>query len=409
MNNWNYDSERFKLIDYNIRDKQTNVRTQILYMISRTISMFCYQNLPDTIPHKELEKLLQINGYAGIIEHEGKLYAVTGGLGGEPDEYYQPTTLVVSNPYLKLNKTFKIGEDCVLIDNDPFRLGLIPLISRYTTLLNENELTMYLASIGKRLPMLVSANDDSTAESAKLVFKQLEEGTIGVVGENMLLDGLKSFPNNNTVNMSDLFEYHQYIKATMFNELGINSNFNMKRERLLSGEVEQTEDSLAPLVDRMMEHRAKGVKEMNEMFGTNVGVSFDSAWKYDATRGFYHESDMDFVDQPEPMMDEEDVQAAEEEVAEDITEEPTVEATPAEEVAEPAAEEPVEEPTEEEQPTEEPAEEPAEETVEEQTEEPTEEEEQPTEEETQETEEEPMEETEEDKKDEGDEEDERKN
>lgn len=396
MNNWNYDSERFKLIDYNIRDKQTNVRTQILYMISRTISMFCYQNLPDTIPHKELEKLLQINGYAGIIEHEGKLYAVTGGLGGEPDEYYQPTTLVVSNPYLKLSKTFKIGEDCVLIDNDPFRLGLIPLISRYTTLLNENELTMYLASIGKRLPMLVSANDDSTAESAKLVFKQLEEGTIGVVGENMLLDGLKSFPNNNTVNMSDLFEYHQYIKATMFNELGINSNFNMKRERLLSGEVEQTEDSLAPLVDRMMEHRAKGVKEMNEMFGTNVGVSFDSAWKYDATRGFYHESDMDFVDQPEPMMEEGDIEAAEEEtmeetpveepmVEEPITEEPAAEPEPE---AEPEVEETTEEPTEE---TEEPMEE---------TEEPTEE---TDEEETQDTEEEPMEETEEDKEDEEDE------
>lgn len=396
---YNYDAERFKIIDYNIRDKQKNVRTQILYMISRTISMFCYQNLPDTIPHKELEKLLQINGYAGIVEHEGKIYAVTGGLGGEPDEYYQPTTLVVSNPYLNLNKTFKIGEDCVLIDNDPFRLGLIPLISRYTTLLNENELTMYLASIGKRLPMLVSANDDSTAESAKLVFKQLEDGTIGVVGENMLLDGLKAFPNNNTVNMSDLFEYHQYIKATMFNELGINSNFNMKRERLLSGEVEQTEDSLAPLVDRMMEHRAKGVREMNEMFGTNVGVSFDSAWKYDATRGFYHESDMDFVDQPEPMMEEADIEAAEEE---------TMEETPVEEtpVEEPMVEEPAAEPEPEAEPeVEETTEEPTEETEEpvEETEEPTEE---TDEEETQDTEEEPMEETEEDKEDKEDEENE---
>lgn len=399
MNNW--DSERFKIIDYNIRDKQKNVRTQILYMISRTISMFCYQNLPDTIPQKELEKLLQINGYAGIVEHEGKLYAVTGGLGGEPDEYYQPTTLVVSNPCLNLNKTFKIGEDCVLIDNDPFRLGLIPLVSRYTTLLNENELTMYLASIGKRLPMLVSANDDSTAESARLVFKQLEDGTIGVVGENMFLDGLKSFPNNNTVNMSDLFEYHQYIKATMYNELGINSNFNMKRERLLSGEVEQTEDSLAPLVDRMMEHRAKGVKEMNEMFGTNVGVGFDSAWKYDAQRGFYHEGDTDFVDQPEPMMDEQDVQAAEEEMVEEVAEEPTVESVP-EEVAEPEAEETAEE----EQPAEEVDETVAEEPSAEETEEVSETEEEPAEEEeTQETEEEPVEEDEEDK-DKEDEEDE---
>ena len=64
----------------------------------------------------------------------------------------------------------------------------------------------------------------------------------------------------------------------MFNEVGLSSNFNMKRERLISSEVDQAEDSLFSLVYNMMENRNFGIAAMNEMFGLNITVDFGSVW-----------------------------------------------------------------------------------------------------------------------------------
>ena len=38
--------------------------------------MFEYTGLPDSLPTTELEKRLQVNGYATIFKYQGKLYKI---------------------------------------------------------------------------------------------------------------------------------------------------------------------------------------------------------------------------------------------------------------------------------------------------------------------------------------------
>ena len=78
--------------------------------------------------------------------------------------------------------------------------------------------------------------------------------------------------------VQQMIEYQQYIKSEMFNEVGLSSNFNMKRERLISSEVDQAEDSLFPLVYNMMENRISGIAALNETFGLDITVDFGSVW-----------------------------------------------------------------------------------------------------------------------------------
>ena len=59
----------------------------------------------------------------------------------------------------------------------------------------------------------------------------------------------------------------------------INANYNMKRERLNTQEVSASTDVLIPFVDSMLQCRVEGVKQVNEMFGTNITVSLGSVWK----------------------------------------------------------------------------------------------------------------------------------
>ena len=265
---------------YDFKNKEKNLNDYITYMLNRSITMFKYHNLPDTMPQREIELLLQCNGWGCVCEIEGNLYCLNGGLGGVPNAYNMPTEIIINNPYLNYNKTLTIDTDCVIIPNDSMYVGLLPMYNRYCTMLVENDITMILATVNKRVQNLLSANDDNTVESAKNFLKKVFDGELGVIAESKLFDTLKVNASsvNSTVSMTELFEFEQYVKASLYNEIGLSANYNMKRERLTSAEVETNTDSLYPLVDDMINQRRKAVEKINEMFGVNIEIEFNSSW-----------------------------------------------------------------------------------------------------------------------------------
>ena len=314
---------------YDYKDKDRNVQHMIAYMLNRTLKMFEYENMPETIPVAEFERLLQVNGFAFVTEVEGELYAFNGGLGGEPDVYGKPTQITIANPALRFNKTLDIAKDGVLVKNDHVGIGLIPLFARYSTILNENEITMILATISKRVSNLISVSDDNTAKSAELYLKKLVAGELGYIMENKLFDSLKSTQTNDSgsVRMSDLIEFQQYMKASLFNEIGLNSNYNMKKERLITQEVEINSNSIFPLVDNMRDCRLEAIEKINEMYGTNISVRFGSSWKYiDEMVSRQGENDTEGLEEVENVTEgleevENDTEGLEEVVEESVEEE----------------------------------------------------------------------------------------
>lgn len=272
---------------YNYQDKERNVNNYVKYMVNRSLAMFKYHGLPDTIPCEELEKMLQCGGLAVWYKHNEDLYVFNANLGGEGDVYNRPTKAIISNPYLKLNKECTIDEDCVLMLNDSLAMGLIPMYQKYCTIINETDITMILATVNKRIQMLLSANDDNTVASAKQFIKDIENGKLGVIAESKLFDSLKTnaVATSSQNNLQEVWELQQYLKANMYNEIGLNANWNNKREKLNSSEVEMNIDNLYPLVDNMLDSRRKALEKVNEMFGTNITVEFNSSWDYRVFNG----------------------------------------------------------------------------------------------------------------------------
>lgn len=251
-------------------------------MLNRTQSMFQWENLPETIPQRIVELYLQTNGNLCVYEYEGKLYVFTGGLGGEPDVYYMPTIYTIANPALNISKNLKIDEDCIVIPNDSLYVGLIPLFVKYATELTETELSIQIATINSRISELITAPDDRTKLSADKYLQDIKDGKLGVIAENAFLEGIKTKPYGNTGNtnlITNLIELNQYQKASWFNELGLNANYNMKRESLNSNESQLNNDALLPLIDDMLKQRQEGADKVNEMFGTNISVKLASSWE----------------------------------------------------------------------------------------------------------------------------------
>lgn len=270
----------YKLHQQQIRDKDTAVTEFIANTLAKTQSMFEYEGLPDSIPQKELERLLQTTGNAFVTSVDGVLYALSGGKGGEPDVYGRATLYTVANPALKLNKTYDIQKDGVLIENDSNGESLLPLIGRYAVLHTDGLISLNTASILTRITMLISASDDKTKQSADEFLRKIENGEFSIIGENAFFKGvnMQTAPTTNSVYITQLIELIQYYKASMYNELGLNANYNMKRERLNLGEVSMNVDVLLPYVDNMLKERQNAVEKINEMFDTEISVKLASSW-----------------------------------------------------------------------------------------------------------------------------------
>ena len=262
-------------------DKEKSCENYLGYMLIRLQKMFKYTGLPKSIPAYMLEYYLLVNGTCFIKKHGDDLYALVGSFGGQPDAYYKPTSYVVANPGLDLSGSFDINTDGVLIRNDFMWKGLYPLMSRYAYLMSENILTMRTADIMLRALAMISAPDDKTRLAGEQYIKDLTDGKLSVIGENRFFDdGIKmqSPPSNNGSYLTQFIELHQYLKGSFFNEIGLNANFNMKREALGDGETSLNDDILMPLCDQMLICRQEDIAKVNEMFGTSITVEYDSAW-----------------------------------------------------------------------------------------------------------------------------------
>ena len=255
------------------------------YMIDRTQSMFRWSGLPESIPQRMLELYLQLRGHCCFYDYEGTLYVFVGGLGGKPDAYYMPTIYTIANPALEISKNLEIDKDCIVASNDSLYIGLYPLFKKYAVMLTETELSINVATINSRIVDLISAPDDRTKTSAEKYLKDVEDGKLGVIAENAFLDGIRTQPYGNTGNsnnITNLIELNQYQKASFFNEIGLDANYNMKRESLNSSESLLNKDILQPLIDNMLECRKIAAEKVNEMFGTEISVDFASSWEDNA-------------------------------------------------------------------------------------------------------------------------------
>lgn len=276
-------------------NKDQMLDSYVRYFLARLQCMFKYEGLPDTIPAKWFEHFLLCNGNCIIAKVNDKLYALTGGMGNDATPYYIPAGYIVANPWLQTKDGNTLSEeywtetidingqhheqDAVIIFNDTYSQGVLPMLQRYCSQLVESDISLNIADILARATINISAADDKTKQSAELYLSRLRDGKLGVMSEKAFIEGLNVREFHYVAqSITPLIEYHQYIKASLFNELGLNSNYNMKRESINSNESQLNDDMLHPLIDDMLKERREGIARVNEFFGTDITVSFDSAW-----------------------------------------------------------------------------------------------------------------------------------
>lgn len=215
-------------------------------------------------------------GYCPFAKYKDYWEGVFGTMNGELNRQFDYTKVTFANPALGFYEDRTIGEDVFIMQCDSMRMGLIPLISRYANAMAINETTMNIADIWSRMPALISAPDDDTKKAADDMIENLQNGKLSVVGDNAFFDGIKAQPLHSGANseLTNLIEFEQYMKASLNNELGLDMNFNMKRESISAGETKQ-QDNLSPLMDSILLSLNRSCEKMNKKTGDDLHVIYN--------------------------------------------------------------------------------------------------------------------------------------
>lgn len=277
-----------------ILDKQAASVNYVEYMLDRTNCIFRYKNLPDTIPEYLLEMMLQVYGSVAIISVNNNLYAVRAEFGGPPDPYYRPTQAVVANPALNVTHTYRIDNyfppfddttwrampPCIRIHNDTQLAGLLPLFTRYAAQMAENDVSIRSAQINTRQQTVIAATTGQEMESAVKYMDALEAGKLVAIETRPFMENVQvvATASGQSNIITQLIELQQYLKASWYNEIGLNSNFNMKRQYVSADEINSSADIMLPLIDNMFRCRLEALEKINLLFGTEISVEKDSAW-----------------------------------------------------------------------------------------------------------------------------------
>lgn len=282
--------EGFSFGEYEFTDKKRAIQDICFDMLNRTASMFEYdvpEEIAETFKPEFLENYLQYFGHAVFFKSlGGEPYVTFGNWGGNPDPYYIPREYIVADPYLDAgqSRTLTDGVDCVIIKNDTHARGLKSLFEKHATMLNENNISRVIAEYNSRIADLLAAEDDKTRASADLFLQRVKEGKLGVISSNAMLDSFKAYRQTAGANTTllPLIEHHQYIKSEWLSDLGLDSNWNGKREAVNSAETALNKDYLMPLIDQMLLQREKALEKIEKLFGYKITVRLSSSWAVNA-------------------------------------------------------------------------------------------------------------------------------
>ena len=259
-----------------------------------SISMFDWQNVPDSIDTRFLETTLFINGSAVFFrdedlreeniegEEDGTLLALPVAMNGNFDLYNIPTrrTAYATNGYNR-NLTNK---DSVIVYNNMIRTNSVQTCTVYARRLWNLDRAIDVNSNAQKTPVLMRCND---SERLTLVnaYQKWE-------GNEPVIYGTKDFdPNSISVLRTDapyvardLYELKTQIWNEALTYLGISNMNFQKRERLVTDEVIRNQGGTIASRYSRLEARREACKKINKMFGTNIEVYFrDDTKEFDET------------------------------------------------------------------------------------------------------------------------------
>lgn len=244
------------------------------------LSLFEWENLPDSMSARWLELCLYYKGMAALLYDDKYGYINTQATGGGYLNIYGLPTKIncysfefntdrdLYNPNSKAEK----GEECILVLNNYQRVPTAPTLELFAYRLAQAERTADVNIQAIRTPVLI-LTDEKQKLSMKKLYEQYEGNTPVIFGDknSMTPDAIRTLKTEAPFNALDIKEYQRLIWNEALTFLGIN-NLQEKKERLITDEADSNNELINLNMQSYLAPRQEAAKQFNQKFGLNVKV-----------------------------------------------------------------------------------------------------------------------------------------
>lgn len=251
------------------------------YLFQKVLSVFKFSGIPDYWSMNYFLYVLFGWGYVAVINTDK--YGVIPqlcGLSGY-NVFYQPTTAVIGNPLLNIDRELRIGTDTEIIKVQPDYSSVMDIVTTYGDLMRLCLETAGINLINSKLSYVFFASHKNARESMKKRYDRYASGELITVVDKTLKDengepAWQLFTQNVGQNyISDRILNDMKTIEDRFNtDIGIPNANTQKRERMIVDEVNVNNVDTQSKVLLWLETMQDGINRVNKMFNTNISVEY---------------------------------------------------------------------------------------------------------------------------------------
>ena len=253
-----------------------NNRTYLQYynrLTELAISMFEWQNLPETVDQRFLEMCLFGDGMCVFFQDEVLGYlSLQCMIGGKLNVYRIPMErkAYATNGYQRELD----GTNSVIIFNNYLHTNSMLDVEMFSKRLYNLDRAIDVNANAQKTPVLIQC-DESQRLTMKNLYKQYEGNEPFIFGSKGLdANGLKVLQTGAPYVADKLYELKTQIWNEALTYLGI-SNINVvKKERMITDEVTRNQGGTVASRYSRLESRRQACKQINEMFGLKIWVDY---------------------------------------------------------------------------------------------------------------------------------------
>lgn len=253
-----------------------NNRTYLQYynrLTELAISMFEWQNLPETVDQRFLEMCLFSDGMCIFFQDEVLGYlGLQCIIGGKLNVYRIPMErrAYATNGYQRELD----GTNSVIIFNNYLHTNSMLDVEMFSKRLYNLDRAIDVNANAQKTPVLIQC-DESQRLTMKNLYKQYEGNEPFIFGSKGLdANGLKVLQTGAPYVADKLYELKTQIWNEALTYLGI-SNINVvKKERMITDEVTRNQGGTVASRYSRLESRRQACKQINDMFGLDIWVDY---------------------------------------------------------------------------------------------------------------------------------------
>lgn len=264
-----------KLLSYKSTAEYLNDRVYTDYfyrlmLIAR--SVFKWNNLPNGIDEKWIEKLLFAEGKCVFFKDPIKGFMIAKvSENGRLNYYDEPTTI---RPYSihYTGDTLVNNVNCVIIRNNDEMIPTSNTVQLYAYKLANIDRTIDVNINAQKIPNIIKGTERQMLTLKNVIRQRDENEPVIFADKDIDTSSIEVLDTNAPMVFKDLQLHKHMVWNEIMTILGIN-NANMdKKERLVDDEVQANNEQVEASFNLMLKARERACELINEIFGTNISV-----------------------------------------------------------------------------------------------------------------------------------------